>query len=60
MTLPYDIARCSGTDAPICQTCRRREPGDPVYQSYDNAVPSTPDECDFYRAPTDGAQEIER
>jgi hypothetical protein len=28
MTLPFDIARCAGTTAPLCQQCRRREPGD--------------------------------
>lgn len=26
-TLPYDVARCAGTTDPLCQTCRRREPG---------------------------------
>ena len=26
-TLPYDYARCTGTDRPECQDCRRREPG---------------------------------
>lgn len=34
MSLPFDIARCVGTTAPLCQFCRRREPGDPVRQWY--------------------------
>lgn len=28
MTLPFDIARCRGNLEPICEQCRRREPGD--------------------------------
>lgn len=28
MTLPFDIARCPGNGSPICEQCRRREPGD--------------------------------
>ena len=27
MTLPFDIARCPGTPADLCQQCRRTEPG---------------------------------
>lgn len=27
MTLPYDISRCPGAGEPICEQCRRREPG---------------------------------
>ena len=34
MTLPYDIARCPGTDDPRCASCRRREPGRPEWQTY--------------------------
>jgi hypothetical protein len=35
MTLPYDIARCSGlSDVALCDTCRRREPGHPTQQWY--------------------------
>jgi hypothetical protein len=33
MTLPYDIARCAGKNAPLCQRCRSREPGNPTCQS---------------------------
>ena len=32
--LPYDIARCSGTDAALCRMCRRREPGNIQWQGY--------------------------
>ena len=32
MTLPYDTARCPGTDHAICQPCRRREPGHHQWQ----------------------------
>lgn len=31
-TLPYDYDRCTGTDRPECQDCRRREPGRVEYQ----------------------------
>jgi len=34
MGLPYDIARCKGTQHPLCQACRRREPGHPERQPY--------------------------
>lgn len=34
MTLPYDIARCVGTTAPLCQMCRRREPARDWLQTY--------------------------
>lgn len=34
MTLPYDIARCPGTTAPLCQSCRRTEPGRAEWQAY--------------------------
>lgn len=34
MTLPHDIARCPGTTAPLCQSCRRREPGRVEWQAY--------------------------
>lgn len=34
MNLPYDVARCFGTDAPLCRTCRRTEPGRGVWQVY--------------------------
>lgn len=34
MSLPFDYARCQGTTAPLCQWCRRREPGHPTWQSY--------------------------
>lgn len=30
MTLPFDIARCPGTEAEVCRDCRRREPGDVI------------------------------
>ena len=30
--LPYDYDRCTGTDRPECQDCRRREPGRVEYQ----------------------------
>ncbi len=33
-SLPYDIARCSGTPNLICMQCRRREPGSPERQVY--------------------------
>lgn len=35
MTLPFDISRCDGQEGePICQQCRRREPGDQNFQWY--------------------------
>lgn len=34
MTLPYDVARCFGTDVPLCRSCRRTEPGRDVWQVY--------------------------
>lgn len=34
MTLPYDYARCAGTTHPLCQVCRRREPGRDQWQSW--------------------------
>ena len=34
MNLPFDIARCGGTTAPLCQQCRRREPGRDYWQTY--------------------------
>lgn len=34
MTLPYDIARCSGANHQLYQTCRRREPGHPGRQPH--------------------------
>lgn len=38
MTLAYDYARCAGTTHPLCQSCRRREPGRAEWQSYINAT----------------------
>ncbi len=32
MTLPYDIARCKGMNAPLCRRCLRTEPGNPTRQ----------------------------
>lgn len=32
MTLPYDVERCKGKNALLCQRCMRREPGDQVAQ----------------------------
>jgi hypothetical protein len=34
MTLSYDTDRCHGYDNPVCEGCRRLEPGRPEYQSY--------------------------
>lgn len=34
MTLPYDIARCSGNNSKECEGCRRREPGHSYRQCY--------------------------
>lgn len=34
MTLPFDTARCFGTDHPDCDNCRRKEPGHPTHQWY--------------------------
>ncbi len=34
MTLPFDIARCTGTTHPTCQWCRRKEPGRDGWQTY--------------------------
>ena len=31
MTLPYDYARCSGTDKPECRDCLRRDPGRDIW-----------------------------
>lgn len=33
-SLPFDIARCGGTAMPLCQQCRRREPGREFWQPY--------------------------
>lgn len=32
MITPHETARCTGMDAPLCQRCRRRKPGDPSKQ----------------------------
>lgn len=34
MTLPYDVSRRVGTTAPLCQSCRRTEPGRVEWQAY--------------------------
>ncbi len=43
--LPFDIARCPGNGSPICEQCRRREPGKSDWQSY-IAPQATDDVCD--------------
>lgn len=43
MTLPYDYARCVGTDRPECQDCRRREPGRDMWQAVMTIPPETED-----------------
>lgn len=32
--LPYDVHRCIGVRDPLCENCRRREPGSESHQSY--------------------------
>jgi hypothetical protein len=34
VSLPYDIARCTGTTHELCQYCRRREPGREGWQVF--------------------------
>lgn len=45
MTLPYDYARCSGTTYPVCQSCRRREPGRDTWQAFILPAVSLTGEC---------------
>ena len=45
MTLPYDYARCTGTDRPECQDCRRREPGRDVWQVVITIPPDFEEKC---------------
>lgn len=42
--LPFDYARCNGTTADLCKTCRRREPGHPKWQPF-IAPSATSDGC---------------
>lgn len=49
MTIHYDISRCAGTAAQICEHCRRREPGD-LYQ-WCIATAVTLDGCQNHIAP---------
>lgn len=50
MTLSHDIARCPGTAANLCATCRRREPGRPEWQV--TILPAVnPTYCPNYIAP---------
>ncbi len=32
--LPFDYARCPGTTDEKCETCRRKEPGHPTWQTF--------------------------
>jgi len=34
MPLPYDISRCPTENCPLADSCRRKEPGHPTYQTY--------------------------
>lgn len=34
MSLPYDYARCYGVRDPLCEKCRRRDPGHPTRQVF--------------------------
>ena len=45
MTLPYDYARCVGTDRPECSDCRRREPGRDVWQAVMTIPPDFDEKC---------------
>lgn len=47
-TLPFDYARCNGTQHDTCKDCRRKEPGHPTYQSY-MSPPITQDGACRYR-----------
>lgn len=50
MILPYDIARCSGTDHAACSDCRRREPGRAEWQTCIEP-PIEHGRCDAYIPP---------
>lgn len=41
MILSYDIARCAGTAYPLCQSCRRTEPGREMWQTNINPAIDT-------------------
>ena len=53
MSLPYDIARCHGTDHPVCSDCRRREPGRAEWPTYIKPPVDVVDDsqCEFYIPP---------
>ena len=50
MTLPYDVARCRGTDHAACRDCRRREPGRAEWQTCIKP-PIKDGRCDAYIPP---------
>lgn len=50
MTLPYDVARCRGTDHAACSDCRRREPGRAEWQTCIEP-PIQDGRCDAYIPP---------
>ncbi len=55
MTLPYDTARCPGTDHAICQLCRRREPGHHQWQvTIAPPIDRATGECSSFIAPIKG------
>lgn len=53
--LPYDTARCPGTDHAICQPCRRLEPGHPQWQvTIAPPIDKAAGECGMFIAPIKG------
>jgi hypothetical protein len=44
--LPYDYARCWTQDCPLEETCMRKTPGHPTYQTVFHPNPSK--DCDYY------------
>jgi hypothetical protein len=45
-TLPYDYARCISKDCPLEETCARKTPGHPTYQTVFSTTPSR--DCAYY------------
>jgi hypothetical protein len=45
--LPYDYSRCYTQGCPLEETCMRKTPGHPTYQTIFHPTPSG-DECNYY------------
>ena len=45
-TLPYDYARCISKGCPLEETCMRKTPGHPTYQTVFSTTPSM--NCAYY------------